>query len=98
MYYGKRPVFLVSSAMLIASTAWAARANSFESLLASTAVLAIAGGSTEALGAAIVNVGHLCCPSISSHRFPLTGGAGHILFARKSDQNEHLYPVFGPSK
>jgi hypothetical protein len=61
IYYGKRPVFLVSSALLVASTAWAARATSFESLLAASALTGIAGGSTEAIGGAIVNVSHIFC-------------------------------------
>ncbi|OQV09744.1 hypothetical protein CLAIMM_13833 [Cladophialophora immunda] len=55
VYYGKRPIFLVSSALLVASTAWAARATSFESLLAASALTGVAAGSTEAIGAAIVN-------------------------------------------
>ncbi|KAJ9612972.1 hypothetical protein H2200_002913 [Cladophialophora chaetospira] len=56
VYFGKRPIFLVSSVMMVASTAWAAVATSFESLLAATALTAIGAGSTEAIGAAIVNV------------------------------------------
>lgn len=56
--------------MLVASTAWAARATSFESLLAASALTGVATGSTEAIGAAIINVSHtICCPvAFSAHK------------------------------
>ncbi|CAK7204889.1 hypothetical protein SEUCBS139899_007651 [Sporothrix eucalyptigena] len=54
-YFGKRPVFVVSSAIFFAFLCWSATAKSFETLLTSRVILSIAGGSTEALGAAIVN-------------------------------------------
>lgn len=59
-YFGKRPVFVVASALLCACYVWGALATSFESLLWSNVVAAFAGSSTEALGAAIVNVS--CSP------------------------------------
>lgn len=55
-YFGKRPVFVVSSGLLCASYVWGAMAGSFESLLWSNVVAAFAGSATEALGAASVNV------------------------------------------
>lgn len=56
IYFGKRPVFLTACFMLFACCIWAAVAKSFESLLAAAIVGAFAGGATEALGAAMVNV------------------------------------------
>jgi hypothetical protein len=52
-------VFLVASLLLCLCNVWAAVAKSFESLLAARLVASFAGASTEALGAAIVNVSHL---------------------------------------
>ncbi|GAB1310609.1 MFS general substrate transporter [Madurella fahalii] len=54
-YFGKRPVFVVSSGLLCACFVWGAAATTFESLLWSNIVAAFAGSSTEALGASIVN-------------------------------------------
>jgi hypothetical protein len=54
--FGKRPVFVLASGLLCACYAWGAMATSFESLLWSNIVAAFAGSSTEALGAATVNV------------------------------------------
>ena len=45
--------------MLFAANLWAALSTDFASLLGSRAVAGFAGGSTEALGAVIVNV-RLC--------------------------------------
>jgi hypothetical protein len=45
-----------ASGLLCASYVWGAMAQSFESLLWSNIVAAFAGSSTEALGAAMVNV------------------------------------------
>ena len=59
----KRPVFLVSCVLLFLCSLWGAVAKSFNSLLASNIVGGLAGGSTEALGAAIVNVGFLAAIS-----------------------------------
>lgn len=56
IYFGKRPVFLTACFLLFLCCIWAAVAKSFEGLLAATVVGAFAGGATEALGAAIVNV------------------------------------------
>jgi MFS family permease len=55
-YIGKRPVFVSASALLCACYIWGAMANSFKSLLWSNIIAAFAGSSTEALGAAVVNV------------------------------------------
>lgn len=55
-YYGKRPVFVFASLLLCVSYIWGACAQSFDSLLWSNIIAAFAGSSTEALGAAIVNV------------------------------------------
>lgn len=49
-------MFVVSSGLLCACNIWGAMATSFESLLWSSIVAAVAGSSTEALGAAMVNV------------------------------------------
>lgn len=56
-YFGKRPVFVFASGLLCACYVWGAMAKSFKSLLWSNIIAAFAGSSTEALGAAIVNVG-----------------------------------------
>jgi hypothetical protein len=55
-FFGKRPVFVFASGLLCACYVWGAAATSFESLLWSNIIAAFAGSSTEALGAAIVNV------------------------------------------
>jgi hypothetical protein len=55
-YYGKRPVFIFASGLLCGCYFWGAAAKDFKSLLWSNIVAAFAGSSTEALGAAIVNV------------------------------------------
>jgi MFS family permease len=55
-YVGKRPVFVFASALLCACCIWGAMADSFNSLLWSSIIAAFAGSSTEALGAATVNV------------------------------------------
>lgn len=65
-YFGKRPVFVLASALLCTCYVWGALATSFESLLWSNVVAAFAGSSTEALGAAIVNVSYCA----SSSPFP----------------------------
>jgi MFS family permease len=54
-YFGKRPVFVLTSGLLCGCFVWGAVAGSFESLLWSNIVAAFAGSSTEALGASIVN-------------------------------------------
>ena len=59
--FGKRPVFVFASGLLCACYVWGALATSFESLLWSNIVAAFAGSSTEALGAAIVNVSTSSC-------------------------------------
>jgi hypothetical protein len=60
--FGKRPVFVVASGLLCACYIWGATATSFESLLWSNVVAAFAGSSTEALGAAMVNVSTMFAP------------------------------------
>lgn len=55
-YFGKRPVFVIASGLLCVCYIWGAVATSFGSLLGSNIVAAFAGSSTEALGAAMVNV------------------------------------------
>ncbi|KAL1895032.1 hypothetical protein Sste5346_005452 [Sporothrix stenoceras] len=55
IYFGKRPVFVLSSGIFFAFSCWSAVANSYETLLVARVILSVAGGSTEALGAAIVN-------------------------------------------
>lgn len=55
-YFGKRPVFVFASLLLCICYIWGAVATSFKSLLWSNIIAAFAGSSTEALGAAIVNV------------------------------------------
>lgn len=57
-YFGKRPVFVIASLILFGSIIWAALSTSFTSLLASRALAGIGGSSTEALGAAIINVSY----------------------------------------
>lgn len=54
--FGKRPVFLFNLLVLCVANIWSAVSGSFRSLLAARIVASVAGGSTEALGAAIVNV------------------------------------------
>ncbi|KAK3395451.1 major facilitator superfamily domain-containing protein [Sordaria brevicollis] len=54
-YYGKRPVFVFSCALLCACSMWGAVADTFKSLLWSLIIAAFAGSSTEALGASIAN-------------------------------------------
>lgn len=62
-YFGKRPVFVFASLLLCLCYVWGAVASSFRSLLWSNIIAAFAGSSTEALGAAIVNVsGCQPCP------------------------------------
>jgi MFS family permease len=55
-YFGKRPIFVFASLLLCVCYIWGAVATSFKSLLWSNIIAAFAGSSTEALGAAIVNV------------------------------------------
>ncbi|KAK8176246.1 major facilitator superfamily domain-containing protein [Phyllosticta citribraziliensis] len=55
-YFGKRPVFVLASLLLCVAYIWGAFAQSFKSLLWSNIVAAFAGSTTEALGAAIVNL------------------------------------------
>lgn len=55
-YFGKRPVFVLASLVLCVCYIWGANAQSFKSLLWSNCIAAFAGSSTEALGAAMVNV------------------------------------------
>lgn len=68
-YLGKRPVFVFASLLLCIAYIWGGAAKSFDSLLWSNIVAAFAGSSTEALGAAFVNVGPPHCPLSFSHQF-----------------------------
>ncbi|KAL6241046.1 hypothetical protein RBB50_011949 [Rhinocladiella similis] len=56
LYFGKRPVFVVASLIYFVSCIWSSVAKTYGSLLGSRILLAFAGGSTEALAAALVNV------------------------------------------
>jgi len=56
LYFGKRPVFIISCSLMFVSCIWAALARSFDSLLAATIVGSFGGASTETLVAATVNV------------------------------------------
>lgn len=70
-YFGKRPIFVFASLLLCLCYIWGAVATSFKSLLWSNIIAAFAGSSTEALGAAMVNV------SAGSLR-PCTGSSGFV--------------------
>ena len=56
IWLGKRPVFVVATLIFFITNIWAMESKSFNSLLGSVVVGSFASGSTEALGAAIVNV------------------------------------------
>jgi hypothetical protein len=78
-YVGKRPVFVFASGLLCVCYIWGAVATSYNSLLWSNIIAAFAGSSTEALGAAIVNVSsqlffHIY-PGSNMNRFPDIGVA-----------------------
>ena len=53
LYIGKRPAFLLASALFFATIIWGAKADTFPSLLAARVLQAFAASSTEGLGAAI---------------------------------------------
>lgn len=54
-YFGKRPIFVVSTLILTVCYLWGALATTFRSLLWSNIVAAFAGSASEALAASIVN-------------------------------------------
>ncbi|WPH00966.1 Hypothetical protein R9X50_00380000 [Acrodontium crateriforme] len=54
-FFGKRPVFVFASLLLCMCCLWGAVAQSFQSLLWSNIIAAVAGSSTEALGSSVVN-------------------------------------------
>lgn len=56
LFFGKRPIFVAASLIYFVGCIWSSVSHSYESLLASRIITAFAGGSTEALGAAIINV------------------------------------------
>jgi hypothetical protein len=58
---------VVASGLLCACYVWGAMAGSFRSLLWSNVVAAFAGSSTEALGAAMVNVSFFNIPCLYMH-------------------------------
>jgi len=86
-YFGKRPVFVFSSLLLCVAFIWGANAQSFESLLWSNIIGAFAGSSTEALGAAIVNVSSHMISMFKNERHShdaldmLIGFSGSVLLA-----------------
>jgi hypothetical protein len=86
-YFGKRPIFVFSSLLLCVTFIWGANAQSFESLLWSNIVGAFAGSSTEALGAAIVNVSSHMISMFKNERHShdaldmLIGFSGSVLLA-----------------
>lgn len=82
-HFGKRPVFVFASALLCACCVWGAMANSFKSLLWSNVVAAFAGSSTEALGAAIVNVSN---PVLLAHIQTQSKGNGLSDLDRRADR------------
>ncbi|KAJ9614977.1 hypothetical protein H2200_001051 [Cladophialophora chaetospira] len=55
VYFGKRPIFVLSAFILFVSTIWCAVSNTFGSILASRIVGAFAGSSTEALAVAMID-------------------------------------------
>ncbi|OAA68002.1 Major facilitator superfamily domain, general substrate transporter [Niveomyces insectorum RCEF 264] len=52
--YGKRPVLVISSLLFFVTCIWAAKAQSYGSLLASRLVTGFAGSASEAMGPAVV--------------------------------------------
>ncbi|KAF2724697.1 MFS general substrate transporter [Polychaeton citri CBS 116435] len=54
-YFGKRPMFIISCFILWVCFLWGALSPTFDSLLASSIVAALAGASTETLTAGVVN-------------------------------------------
>ena len=77
-YFGKRPVFVFASLLLCVCYIWGACASSFKSLLWSNIIAAVAGSSTEALGAAMVNVS-LPFPGIRAPRAQCCNVLRHVL-------------------
>ena len=59
IYFGRRPVWLLTCTIAFCFAIWAAVAKDLNSLLAARVVVSIAGSNTEALGAILVNV-RLC--------------------------------------
>lgn len=56
IYFGRRPVWLLTCTIAFCFAIWAALAKNLNSLLAARVVVSIAGSNTEALGAIMVNV------------------------------------------
>lgn len=54
-YFGKRPIFVISTLLLAVCYLWGALAKTFRSLLWSNIIAAFAGSASEALAASIVN-------------------------------------------
>ena len=59
IYLGRRPVFVLTALVFFVCQIWGALATNFISLRASLVVSGFMGSSTEALGAALVNVSGL---------------------------------------
>jgi len=53
-YFGRRPAFIVSSALFFATILWSGYATSYGSMVASRVLNAFAGSATEGLGVATV--------------------------------------------
>jgi MFS family permease len=53
LYIGKRPAFLLASALFFAAIIWSAKANTYRSLLAARVVTGIAAACSEGLASAI---------------------------------------------
>ncbi|KXT13590.1 hypothetical protein AC579_8501 [Pseudocercospora musae] len=54
-YFGKSPIFVISTLLLTACYRWGALAKTFRSLLWSDVIAAFAGSASEALAASVVN-------------------------------------------
>lgn len=87
LFLGKRPTFVAASLVFFVGCIWSSVSQSYESLLASRIVTAFAGGSTEALGAAIINVRSLPFCVFFFHANTTTAGP---LFSPRAWQDDGL--------
>ena len=92
-YLGKRPVFVLASLIFFCAVVGSAVSTDYNTLLACRVLSTVGGSSTEALGAAIINVGGqygLWSIAIADICFE-----GHILppRTRLQDGNLHNIPV-----
>ena len=89
-YVGKRPVFALASLIFFCAVVGSAVSTNYDTLLACRVLSTVGGSSTEALGAAIINV---------SGHYELWGRIldadscfkGHILPPRERFQDGNLY-------